>query len=58
MVLVVINIELDYMDIYGGDFEKMKEIYVKFLCNLFFYGLVVMCVDDVIVMEIVLKVGC
>ncbi|MDO9938472.1 UDP-N-acetylmuramate--L-alanine ligase [Glaesserella parasuis] len=57
MVSVVTNIEPDHMDTYGGDFEKMKETYVRFLRNLPFYGLVVMCADDETVMEIAPKVG-
>ena len=57
MVSVVTNIEPDHMDTYGGDFEKMKETYVKFLRNLPFYGLAVMCADDATVMEIAPKVG-
>ena len=57
MVSVVTNIEPDHMDTYGGDFEKMKETYVRFLRNLPFYGLAVMCADDETVMEIAPKVG-
>lgn len=57
MVSVVTNIEPDHMDTYGGDFEQMKATYVKFLRNLPFYGLAVMCVDDETVMEIAPQVG-
>lgn len=57
MVSVVTNIEPDHMDTYGGDFEKMKETYVKFLRNLPFYGLAVMCADDATAMEIAPRVG-
>ncbi|AHG85820.1 UDP-N-acetylmuramate--L-alanine ligase [Bibersteinia trehalosi USDA-ARS-USMARC-190] len=57
MVSVVTNIEPDHMETYGGDFEKMKETYIKFLRNLPFYGLAVMCADDATVMEIAPKVG-
>lgn len=57
MVSVVTNIEPDHMDTYGGDFEQMKATYVKFLRNLPFYGLAVMCADDEIVMEIAPQVG-
>ncbi|HDL4442258.1 TPA: UDP-N-acetylmuramate--L-alanine ligase [Mannheimia haemolytica] len=57
MVSVVTNIEPDHMDTYGGDFEKMKETYVRFLRNLPFYGLAVMCTDDETVMEIAPRVG-
>lgn len=57
MVSVVTNIEPDHMDTYGGDFEQMKHTYVRFLRNLPFYGLAVMCADDAVVMEIAPKVG-
>ncbi len=57
MVSVVTNIEPDHMDTYGGDFEKMKATYVKFLHNLPFYGLAVMCADDAVLMELVPQVG-
>lgn len=57
MVSVVTNIEPDHMDTYEGDFEKMKQTYVKFLHNLPFYGLAVMCADDEVLMELVPQVG-
>ena len=57
MVSVVTNIEPDHMDTYEGDFEKMKATYVKFLHNLPFYGLAVMCADDAVLMELVPQVG-
>ena len=57
MVAVVTNIEPDHMDTYEGDFEKMKATYVKFLHNLPFYGLAVMCADDAVLMELAPKVG-
>ncbi|MDH2924955.1 UDP-N-acetylmuramate--L-alanine ligase [Nicoletella semolina] len=57
MVSVVTNIEPDHMDTYGGDFEKMKQTYVKFLHNLPFYGLAVMCADDNVLMELIPQVG-
>ncbi|QLB20422.1 UDP-N-acetylmuramate--L-alanine ligase [Vespertiliibacter pulmonis] len=57
MVSVVTNIEPDHMDTYEGDFEKMKQTYVKFLHNLPFYGLAVMCVDDDVLMELVPQIG-
>ncbi|MDU5696149.1 MAG: UDP-N-acetylmuramate--L-alanine ligase, partial [Haemophilus parainfluenzae] len=57
MVSVVTNIEPDHMDTYEGDFEKMKATYVKFLHNLPFYGLAVMCADDAVLMELIPQVG-
>lgn len=57
MVSIVTNIEPDHMDTYGGSFEKMKQTYVKFLHNLPFYGLAVMCADDKELMDLVPDVG-
>ena len=57
MVSVVTNIEPEHMDTYEGDFEKMKTTYVKFLRNLPFYGLAVMCADDPVLMELASRVG-
>lgn len=57
MVVIVINIEVDYMDIYYGDFENLKQIFINFLYNLLFYGCVVMCVDDLVIWELLLCVG-
>lgn len=46
MVAVVTNIDADHMGTYGGDFERVKRTYVRFLHNLPFYGLCVICIDD------------
>lgn len=56
MVSVVTNIDADHMSTYGGDFNKLKQTFIDFLHNLPFYGLAVLCVDDVHVRDIVAKV--
>jgi UDP-N-acetylmuramate--alanine ligase len=48
-VSVVTNIDVDHMETYGGDFERLKQTFVDFLHQLPFYGLAVMCLDDPIV---------
>ena len=53
MVSVVTNIDSDHMDTYGGDFNKLKKTFVDFLHNLPFYGLAVVCGDDIVVKEII-----
>ncbi|NRD75852.1 UDP-N-acetylmuramate--L-alanine ligase [Shewanella sp. VB17] len=57
MVSVVTNIEADHMDTYEGDFEKLKSTFIDFLHNLPFYGVAVMCVDDLVVRELLPRVG-
>ncbi|TRX52717.1 UDP-N-acetylmuramate--L-alanine ligase [Thalassomonas sp. M1454] len=57
MVSVVTNIAPDHMETYDGDFEKMKDTYIEFLHNLPFYGLAVMCLDNVVVRELLPRIG-
>ena len=53
MVSIVTNIDMDHMDTYDGDFEKVKQTFVDFLHNLPFYGLAVLCGDDDGVQQII-----
>ena len=57
MVSVVTNIEADHMETYGFDFEVMKKTYIKFLHNLPFYGLAVMCIDDEVIRGLLVDVA-
>jgi UDP-N-acetylmuramate--alanine ligase len=53
MVSIVTNIDMDHMDTYDGDFEKVKQTFVEFLHNMPFYGLAVLCGDDDGVQQII-----
>ncbi|WP_323845057.1 UDP-N-acetylmuramate--L-alanine ligase [Microbulbifer magnicolonia] len=55
MVTVITNIDADHMETYGGDFEKVKQIFVDFVHNLPFYGLAVVCGDEVNIQEVIPK---
>ncbi|MGA1206371.1 MAG: UDP-N-acetylmuramate--L-alanine ligase [Litorivicinaceae bacterium] len=57
MTAIVTNIDMDHMATYGGDFERLKDTFVQFLQNLPFYGLVIACIDDPVVAEILPKAG-
>lgn len=57
MVAIVTNIESDHMDTYQGDFENLKQTFINFLHNLPFYGRAVMCVDDVVIRDLLPRVG-
>lgn len=46
MAAIVTNIDKDHMSTYAGDFEALKKTFVDFLHHLPFYGLVVLCVDN------------
>jgi len=51
-VAVVTNVDTDHMSTYGGDFERLKQVFLDFLNNLPFYGLAVLCLDDPVVCEL------
>ncbi|WP_299008160.1 UDP-N-acetylmuramate--L-alanine ligase [uncultured Shewanella sp.] len=57
MVSVITNIEADHMDTYDGDVEKLKNTFVDFVHNLPFYGVVVACIDDPIVRDLLPRFG-
>jgi UDP-N-acetylmuramate--alanine ligase len=57
LIAIVTNIDNDHLVTHGGDFELLKHSFVEFLHNLPFYGLAVLCVDDVNVRSIVREVG-
>ncbi|MDO4435183.1 MAG: UDP-N-acetylmuramate--L-alanine ligase [Cardiobacteriaceae bacterium] len=46
MMAVVTNIDADHLENYGGSFEQLKQGFVRFLHNLPFYGLAILCIDD------------
>ncbi len=57
MVAVVTNIEADHMETYDFDFSRLTKTYIEFLHNLPFYGLAVMCIDDPVILELLVDVA-
>ncbi|MFK8017476.1 MAG: UDP-N-acetylmuramate--L-alanine ligase [Gammaproteobacteria bacterium] len=53
MIAIITNIDADHLATYDGDFERLKQAFIEFTHNLPFYGLVVLCIDDPIVREII-----
>ena len=47
MLAVVTNVDADHMTTYGGDFGRLRSTFIEFLHHLPFYGLAVLCIDDV-----------
>jgi len=47
MIAIVTNVDADHLATHDGDFERLKQSFVDFLHNLPFYGLAVICADDV-----------
>ena len=56
VMAVVTNIDLDHMETYGQDFERLKSAFVDFIEHLPFYGTAVVCLDDPHVREILPRI--
>ena len=54
---VVTNVDLDHMDTYGGDPQRLYGAFVEFLQRLPFYGLAVLCHDDPMLMALRERIG-
>jgi UDP-N-acetylmuramate--alanine ligase len=52
VIEVITNIDADHMDTYGHDFARLKQAFIEFTHRLPFYGIAVLCVDDLNVREI------
>lgn len=57
MMSVITNIDMDHMATYQGDFNQLKDAFLRFIHQLPFYGLAVLCVDDPVVREIMAQVS-
>src|SRR5579872_3315285 len=53
VISVITNIDFDHMETYGHDFAKLKQAFIEFTQRLPFYGVAVLCLDDVHVREII-----
>jgi UDP-N-acetylmuramate--alanine ligase len=49
---VITNIDADHMETYDHSFAKLKQAFVEFTQRLPFYGVVILCIDDASVREI------
>ncbi len=56
VMAVVTNIDVDHMETYGGDFDRLRQTFVEFLFRLPFYGLAVLCADDAVIAEMLPEV--
>jgi UDP-N-acetylmuramate--alanine ligase len=56
-IAVVTNIDADHMTTYQNNFATLKKAFIKFLHQLPFYGLAVLCTDDPNVSKIITKIS-
>ena len=54
---VITNIDADHMETYGHDFGRLKRAFVDFARRLPFYGVLMLCIDDLNVREIAPQIG-
>jgi UDP-N-acetylmuramate--alanine ligase len=52
VIEVITNIDADHMETYDHSFAKLKQAFVEFTQRLPFYGVVMLCIDDPSVREI------
>lgn len=52
-IAVVTNIEADHLENYNGSFDRLKEAYIQFLSQCDIDGTAVLCMDDLVVREMV-----
>ena len=52
VLTVVTNIDNDHLETYGHDFSQLKQTFGEFIHHLPFYGMAIVCIDDVNVCEI------
>ncbi|ODN43060.1 UDP-N-acetylmuramate--L-alanine ligase [Piscirickettsia litoralis] len=57
-IAVVTNIDEDHMTTYQGELANLKQTFLEFVHNLPFYGLAVLCVDDLGVRELLGHISC
>ncbi|PPI88651.1 UDP-N-acetylmuramate--L-alanine ligase [Candidatus Pantoea edessiphila] len=53
IVAIITNIECDHMDTYKGKLENLKKTFINFLHNLPFYGYTVICIDDMVIRNLI-----
>lgn len=57
MISVVTNIDNDHLENYNNDFDQLKQGFIRFLHNLPFYGLAVVCFDDLVIKELLPEIA-
>ncbi|RNC79269.1 UDP-N-acetylmuramate--L-alanine ligase [Piscirickettsia salmonis] len=57
-IAVVTNIDQDHMPTYQGEVANLKQTFLEFVHSLPFYGLAVLCIDDMGVRELLGHISC
>jgi UDP-N-acetylmuramate--alanine ligase len=57
MMTVVTNIDADHLACYDGKIHQLHETFLTFIHHLPFYGLVVLCIDDPVIQQLLPKIS-
>ncbi len=57
VIAIVTNVDADHLESYEGDFSRLKQGFTDFLHNLPFYGLAIICNDDLNARTLIPAVG-
>ena len=57
VIAIVTNVDADHLESYEGDFGRLKQGFTDFLHNLPFYGLAIICNDDLNARTLIPAVG-
>ncbi|WDR80318.1 UDP-N-acetylmuramate--L-alanine ligase [Candidatus Purcelliella pentastirinorum] len=58
MVIIITNIEPEHLSNYDGSFKKLQNAFIKFLHNLPFYGKAILCIDDLVIRDLIPNICC
>ena len=47
VIAILTNLDADHLENYGGDYQSLQNSFIEFMQHLPFYGLAVVCIDDV-----------
>ena len=57
MMAVVTNIDEDHMETYQGDYQQLENTFVEFIHRLPFYGIAILCADDLNIQQMMPKLS-
>ncbi len=57
-IVLVTNIDADHMETYAGDFNKLKQAFLKFIKKVPDDGVAIVCIDDPVIAELLPKITC
>ncbi len=57
ILAIITNIDMDHMETYAGDFQRLQTTFLQFIHHLPFYGAVIVCLDDPIIAQLLPQIS-